>query len=104
MARWSPLLYSLYRTLLQAQGKTQPWRERKEKAALGLPVAFALLSLASYTVPPLPQDCRFPKPGSWRGTPVSSPQESPQIYFHSNHYHTPTWIYKPHTTAPHKHT
>lgn len=104
MARWSPLLYSLYRTLLQVQGKTQPWRERKEKAAPGLPVAFALLSSASYTVPPLPQDCRFPKTGSWTGTPVSSPQETPQIYLHRNHYHTPTWIYKPHTTAPHKHT
>lgn len=89
-ARWSPLLYSLYRALLQVQGRTQPWRERKGKAAPGLPVAFALLSLASYTVPPPPQDCKIPKLGSWTGTPVSSPQKTPHIYLHRNHNHTPT--------------
>lgn len=104
-----PCFISLHRTLLQVQGKTQPWREGKGNAAPGLPVCGpsspSLTPLNSPMLAPrlqlsqtMPVD-RDPPP-----SPMLSPQETLQIYLHRNHNRTPTWLCKPHPRAPHKHT
>lgn len=87
-----PCFISLHRTLLQVQGKTQPWREGKGNAAPGLPVCGpsspSLTPLNSPTLAPrlqlsqtMPVDRDPPNAQPSRNPSDLSPQE-PQPHTH----------------------